>query len=163
MKKTTPYARALARKPAPPHPLVALAKKQTALSARRATDANFQRQIIEVKIKMLMMEEGEDATELLSILAVVIGTPAQAGAASGLYSEPWVRQLHGALRAIQDMCLHGYTWQRRYAMPLNRACEIAGQDQPAVSVPVFTQAWADAALMSEMILLHQLDDSAVLA
>lgn len=163
MKKTTPYARALTRKPAAPHPILALAKKQAALSVRRASDAEFQSQITTVKIKMLMSQEGEDATDLLSLLATVIGAPAQAGAAAGLHHLPWVRQLHGALRSIQDMCLHGYTWQTRYALPLTRACEIAGQDQPAVSPEVFLQAWLDAALMSEMILAHQIDEQAVLA
>ena len=163
MKKTTAYARAQARKPAPPHPIIALAKQQAALSVRRSSDDEFQSQITTVKIKMLMADDGEDATELLSLLAVVIGAPAQAGAAAGMYNQPWVRQLHGALRSLQDMCLHGYTWQARYALPLTRACEIAGQDQPSVSVDVFFKAWMDATLMSEMILAHQVDDSAVLA
>ena len=163
MKKTTPWGRQLARRPAPEHPFIRLARKQHAQAVRRSSDAEFQSQIVTVKIKMLMAEDGEDATELLSLLAVVIGAPAQAGAAAGMYEQPWVRQLHGALRSIQDMCMHGYTWQSRYALPLTRACEIAGQDQPAVSPEVFLQAWLDAALMSEMILAHQIDEQAVLA
>jgi hypothetical protein len=162
-KKTTPWGRTLARRPAPEHPFISLARKQHAQAVRRSSDAEFQSQIVEVKIKMLMAEDGEDATELLSLLAVVIGAPAQAGAAAGMYNQPWVRQLHGALRSIQDMCMHGYTWQARYALPLTRACEIAGQDQPEVSVDVFIKAWLDACLMSEMIMAHTVDAEAVLA
>ena len=163
MKKTTSWGRKLARRPRPEHPIMTMARKQHAQAVRRSSDAEFQSQITTVKIKMLMAEDGEDATELLSLLAVVIGSPAQAGAAAGMYDQPWVRQLHGALRSIQDMCLHGYRWQSRYALPLTRACEIAGQDQPEVSVDVFMAAWLDACLMSEMILAHTVDAEAVLA
>ena len=77
-----------------------------------------------------------------------------------------MNELHlfaGAGGGIQDMCMHGYTWQTRYALPLTRACEIAGQDQPAVSVDVFIKAWLDASLMSEMIRAHTVDAEAVLA
>lgn len=163
MKKTTPWGRKLARQPAPEHPMMTRARVQAARAVRRSCDVEFQSQITTVKIKMLLTHNGEDATELLSQLAVVIGAPAQAGAAAGLYNQPWVRQLHGALRTIQDMCLHGYTWQSRYALPLTRACEIAGDDQPSVSADVFFRAWMDASLMSEMILAHTVDSEAVLA
>lgn len=162
MKKSTPWGRHLKRQPATEHPFVLQARKQHARAVRRSSDIEFQSQITTVKIKMLMAEDGDDATELLSLLAVVIGSPAQAGAASGMYDLPWVRQLHGALRSIQDMCLHGYTWQSRYALPLTRACEIAGQDQPEVTVDVFIKAWLDACLMSEMIMAHTVDAEAVL-
>ena len=163
MKKTTPWGRKLARRPAPEHPIMTQARKEAAKSVQRATDDAFQSQITTVKIKMLMAEDGEDATEMLAILATVIGAPAQAGAAVGLYNQPWVRQLHGALRSIQDMCLHGYRWQSRYALPLTRACELASQNQPAVTPEVFLQAWLDASLMTEMILAHTVDKEAVLA
>jgi len=162
-KKTTPWGRTLARRPKPEHPFITLARKQHAQAVHRSTDAEFQNQITTVKIKMLMADDGEDATETLAVLATVIGAPAQAGAAAGMYNQPWVRQLHGALRSIQDMCMHGYTWQSRYALPLTRACEIAGQDQPEVSVDVFIKAWLDACLMSEMIMAHTVDAEAVLA
>lgn len=163
MKKTTPYTRSRAHQPAPEHPMMTRARVHAARAVRKSCDAELQSQITTVKIKMLMTPDGEDATELLSILAIVIGAPAQAGAGAGLYNQPWVRQLHGALRAIQDMCLHGYRWQSRYALPLTRACEIAGEDRPSVSVDVFFKAWVDASLMSQMILSHTIDDVAVLA
>lgn len=163
MRKTTTYTRKRAHRPAPKNRLMALAKKQAHAAVRRASDVEFQSQITTVKIKMLMMEDGEDATDLLSLLAVVIGTPAQAASLAGLYDQPWVRQLHGALRTVQDMCLHGYRWQDRYALSLTRACEIASQDQPALSPEVFLQAWADACVMCDMILRHEVDDQVVAA
>lgn len=163
MKKTTPWGRKLARRPAPEHPIMTLARIEAAKSVQRATDEAFQSQVTTVKIKMLMTDDGEDATEILAILATVIGAPAQAGAAAGMYNQPWVRQLHGSLRSIQDMCMHGYRWQTRYALPLTRACEIASQNQPGVTPEVFLQAWLDASLMTEMILAHTVDAEAVLA
>ena len=162
-RKTSTYARKRAHHPASQNRLKAMAKNQADAAVRRASDAEFQSQITTVKIKMLMMEDGEDATELLSLLAVVIGTPAQAGAMSGMREKPWVRQLHGSMRAIQDMCLHGYLWQSRYALSLTRACEIAGADQPELQVEVFYKAWMDACVVCEMISRHEVDEMMVAA
>lgn len=164
MKKTTIYTRKRAHAQPKMHPVKRRAIEQTKKSVQASTDAAFQDQIRTVKIKMFLMDDGEDATELLSILAVVIGSPAQAGAAMGWYdTQPWVRQLHGSLRIIQDMCLQGYRWQSQYAPALNRACELAGEDHPGLSVPVFVQAWLDANLMSTMVLEHRVDRTAVLS
>jgi hypothetical protein len=162
-RKTSTYTRKRAHKPAPKNRLIAIAEREASNAVRRASDAAFQSQITTVKIKMLMAEDGEDATELLSILAVVIGTPAQAGCMAGMHDQPWVRQLHGAMRSVQDMCLHGYQWQTRYALALTRACEIAGEDQPCFSVDVFYRAWLDANSMSELISAHRVDQFTVVA
>lgn len=171
MKKTTAYARQRARRKVE-HPLMRQAREQAmehkakaveqeSQAVRKAADEEFQSQITTVKIKMLLMEDGEDATDLLSLLATVIGAPAQAGAASGLGDTAWVRQLRGALRSIQAMCLQGYKWQSAYAMPLTRACEIAEQEQPEVTPAVFVQAWLDASLLSSMIEAHTVDEGSV--
>jgi hypothetical protein len=163
MRKTSAFARQRARRQAKEHPLMKQAREQHSSAVRKAADEEFQSQITTVKIKMLMMTDGEDATELLSLLAVVIGAPAQAGAASGLFDAAWVRQLRGALRSIQAMCLQGYKWQSTYALPLTRACEIAEQEQPEVTPEIFVQAWLDASLMSQMIEAHTIDEWAVLS
>lgn len=76
------------------------------------------------QIQALMMEEGEDCRLLLVDYATIVGTSCEAGAM--LHGrEPWVRQLHGALRTIIDLCLDGYRWRRDVAMALQHALEVA--------------------------------------
>ncbi len=89
-------------------------------------DAEYASQALTVRLMILEAEDGQDATELLARLSVVIGYPCQA--AAQVYGElmpAWAKQLHGALRTIQQMCLEGYRWQSKYALALDRAVELA--------------------------------------
>jgi hypothetical protein len=88
---------------------VVLAYSKDARDTRQAkASEEFADQLITTRISMLSAQDGEDATELLARLSVVIGTPCEAGARQHGRDQPWVRQLHGALRTIQSMCLDGY-------------------------------------------------------
>ena len=89
-------------------------------------DAEYASQALTVRLMILEAEDGQDATELLARLSVVIGYPCQA--AAQVYGEKmpaWAKQLHGALRTIQQLCLEGYRWQSKYALALDRAVELA--------------------------------------
>ena len=139
------------------HPLVKKAEKN-------AIEENFRSQLLTVQCQIFEFDDGDDATELLSILAVVIGAPCQAGASCGMYEQPWVKQLHGALRTIQSMCLeNGYRWQSIYAPALNRACEVAIVDRPQVTNNAFISAYVDACSMSASIATHTLQRDEVSA
>jgi len=135
---------------------------EIALRKARAED-EFRSQVITTRIKLFQAEEGEDATELLSCLAVVIGTPCEAGARQYGHTEPWVRQLHGALRTIQHMCLGGYTWQPQYAHALNRAIEIATEERNDLDNDTFTQAWAEANGLCNQIMAHTVTQESIAA
>jgi len=89
-------------------------------------EANYASESLTVRLMILEAEQGQDATELLARLAVVIGYPCEA--AAQVYGEQmpaWAKQLHGALRTIQQLCLEGYRWQSKYALALDRAVELA--------------------------------------
>lgn len=123
---------------------------------------HFADQLLTTRLCLLSADDGEDATELLSRLAVVIGTPCEAGARLGLKT-PWVRQLHGALRTIQTMCLDGYAWQSQYALALDRAIEVAGQERHELDAQTFEQAWLEACALSTQIMNHTVTVDAVAA
>lgn len=126
-------------------------------------EAEFQDQLVTTRTKLFMAEDGEDATELLASLAVVIGTTCDAGAAQfGRDEKPWVRQLHGALRTIQVMCLEGYTWQSQHALALNRAVILATDNTDGLDTEIFTQAWLDANAFAVQILAHQVKPDSIL-
>lgn len=134
------------------------------LYKRENAEASFKSLILDTRIKILTMEDGADATEMLASLAVVIGTVCEAG--SNQYKAekpPWVRQLHGALRTVQDMCLNGYTWQAQYAAAMERAVEIASEDRPDMDVRIFFDAWDKAVGFADLIWAHQVEVGAVVA
>jgi hypothetical protein len=128
------------------------------------TDAqeHFANQLLTTRITMLQAEDGEDATELLSRLIVVIGTPCECGSRQGI-REPWVRQLHGALRTIHVMCLEGYKWQSQYALAMDRAIEVAGQERHELDVVTFQMAWLEACALSAEIMAHTVSADAIAA
>lgn len=127
-------------------------------------EAEFQSQITTVRVRLMMAEDGEDATELLAMLAVVIGTPCDYGALVHGRTQ-WVRQLHGALRTIQNMCLDGYHWQVKYALAIDNAVNLAAtQDIGEVTPDLrqhWEQAWLDANHFSNTISKHLVDKETV--
>jgi len=126
-------------------------------------EAEFQDQLVTTRTKLFMAEDGEDATELLASLAVVIGTTCDAGAVQfGRENTPWVRQLHGALRTIQVMCLEGYKWQSQHALALNRAVILATDNTDGIDTDIFTQAWFDSNAFAGQILSHQVKPDSIL-
>jgi len=121
----------------------------------------FKNQIFSLRIKILEMQDGCDATETLASLAVVIGTVAQAGA-SQFGSEPaWARQLHGALRTVQTMCREGYKWQSKYSAAMEVAVGIAAQDRPELDADTFIAAWDAAVGFADRIFDHNISDEEV--
>jgi len=100
---------------------------------------------------------------MLAKLSVIIGTPCEAGARTVGRSAPWVRQLHGALRSVQAMCLAGYKWNASFAPALERAIDLAEEHQNGLPVDVFTKAWIEANGMATLVLAHRVDAETVAA
>lgn len=127
-------------------------------------EAEFQSQITTVRTRLLLAEDGEDATELLAMLAVVIGTPCDFGALVHGRVQ-WVRQLHGALRTIQTMCLDGYRWQAQYALAIDNAVNLAATqdigEATADRRKHWEQAWLDASHFATLINRHLVDKDTV--
>lgn len=140
----------------------AVQSKQRTQEAEEAA-SEFNSQLLSTRIKLLSATDGEDATDLLACLAVVIGTPCEAGARTLGHDPLWVRQLHGALRTIQEMCLSGYVWRAQYALALDHAVDIAGQQRPELDPTVFTQAWIEACHLCTEILNHSVRADSVVA
>lgn len=122
----------------------------------------FCSQILTTRIKAMSADHGSDATELLASLAVAIGTPCEAGAREFGRDHPWVRQLHGALRTIQAMCLAGYRWDSTLAHALDRAIEVAIEHQDAINDETFTAAWLEANGFAGEILRHEVKHNSVI-
>lgn len=122
---------------------------------RDTAEAAFKSLILNTRIKILTMDDGVDATEMLASLAVVVGTVCEAGAQQFGHAPPWVRQLHGALRTVQTMCLAGYKWQSQYAAALDCAVGIAAQDRPELDARIFMDAWDGARGLADIIFAHQ--------
>jgi hypothetical protein len=144
--------------------LLAKARVQAAAQIVTRAEAEFQSQITTVRTRLLLAEDGEDATELLAMLAVVIGTPCDYGALVHGRAQ-WVRQLHGALRTIQAMCLNGYHWQTQYALAIDNAVNLAAtQDIGEVTPELrkhWEQAWLDANHFANLIHRHLVDKDTV--
>ena len=154
MSKPTLYQRKLAAKKK--------AEKDAAQVRRRAA-REFGSQVLTLRIKLLDAQHGADATELLACLAVVIGTPCEAGARQFGHTPAWVRQLHGALRSITAMCLQGYWWDSTQALALSRAVEIAAEERPELDANTFADAWAEANALCTHILNHSVTPDAIAA
>lgn len=142
------------------NPIARACAKANDRKVKTEAGEHFEDQLMVTRITMVSAEDGEDATELLSRLAVVIGTPCECGARQGI-KEPWVRQLHGALRTIQAMCLEGYKWQRQYALALDRAIEVAGEERHELDPVTFQDAWVEACALSTQIMNHTVGADAV--
>lgn len=125
------------------------------LVTRDTADAEFKSLILTTRIKILTMNDGIDATEMLASLTVVVGTVCEAGAQQFGRELPWVRQLHGALRTVLAMCLAGYKWQSQYAAALDCAVGVAAQDRPELNAQIFIDAWDGARGLADIIFAHQ--------
>ena len=129
--------------------------KAVSNSVKSESEKEFKSQLLTTRIKLLSAVDGEDATELLAMLSVVIGTPCEAGFAQFGHTKPWVGQLHGALRTLLSMCMQGYRWQSDFAMALDRALEVAGEDRPELDNIIFTDAFVSANKLAGQILRHE--------
>lgn len=146
------------------NPIAIAVAKAGRHQVRTQAAREFASQLLDTRIKLLSAVHGEDATDLLACLAVVIGTPCEAGARVHGHTHPWVRQLHGALRTVQDLCTtHHYTWRAEYALALDRAVELAGQQRHELDAHVFAEAWAEALWLCNAILSHSVTSEAVAA
>ena len=128
-------------------------------SKAKAND-DFMSQVLDTRIKLYSATAGDDATELLASLAVVIGTPCEAGAR--LFGRaPWVVQLHGALRTIQQMCLQGYTWQPIFAPALNAAIDQAVAERNGIDPGTFMDALIEANALAKQVLNHTVQPDSI--
>lgn len=107
-------------------------------------EETFQSQITTTRLKLWGMQHDEDATEFLSLLAVVIGAPCECGSRQYGHGPAWVRQLHGALRSVAAMCINGYRWDISQAAAIDRAIEIAAETRHDLDVATFIDAWKEA-------------------
>lgn len=111
-----------------------------------------------LRIQLLMMEDGDDATELLSELACLVGAVC-VGGSEQFGRTPWVRQLHGALCTIQDMCvIDNYRWNKTHALALDKAAEIAIEHLLSIKPQHLAAGMAEAQWLA-----HQIKAKAVTA
>jgi hypothetical protein len=89
--------------------------------ARAVAVARLKARARDIKIHLHMLQEGEDCAELLADAAWVISIGAEVALQELTASHSMLRRLHGALRAIQSMCLQGYRWHADQALPLDQA------------------------------------------
>jgi hypothetical protein len=118
-----------------------------------------------ISVQMLMTQHGEPSADLLSEVAYCIGVVAQTMVqVVDYHSTPWLRQLHGALRQIQSLCLHNdYRWDGDVALALQRALEVANEHLPqALSHQALAFAgMLEARKLRETILTKQLKPDAI--
>lgn len=164
------------RKPKHPGDRASVRAQKIARHARRIADDNakaqreridqanaeFASQMLTTRARIYMTADGEDATELLAQLAIALGTPAEAGARSLGRSPAWVRQLHGALRIILDMCLQShYRWRSDMADALDRAMEIALDRPDTIQPEHFLAAFIEAKALADTIMSHTVTEGAI--
>lgn len=125
-------------------------------------DAEYASQVMTVRLMLMTAEEGEDATELLARLSVVIGYHCQAAAqVYGPQMPVWAKQLHGALRTIQQMCLEGYRWQSKYALAMDRAVEVATEPRPELTPEALAIGLLDSNHFADQIHRHEVTPQSV--
>lgn len=154
-RKTTRYARKRAQADA-------AALQQSNERFKQQTEREFQEQLTESRLQLWILQDGDDATTMLAKLSVIIGTPCEAGART-VGRSAWVRQLHGALRCVQAMCLAGYKWNASFAPALERAIDLAEEHQNGLPLATFAQAWVEANGMASLVLAHRVDAETVAA
>ncbi len=135
--------------------------KAVAAALRAQAQREFVDQIMITRMLLLSIADGDDATDILARLAVVIGTQCEAGVRLHGHEVPWVRQLHGALRTIQSMCLDGYRWQAKYALAMDRAVEVAAEPRPEFNPDDFKEAWLGACAFATDIANHIVSADAI--
>ena len=139
------------------------ARLQAQITERASAD--YDSNIMTTRIQLLSIDDGDDATELLGKLAVVIGTPMQYAylTRNDQGVAPWAALLRGALKTIMQMCTDGYTWQDGYALALERAVEVAASaDVGELDIPQWEQAWLDACYLCALIERHNVTGKEVI-
>lgn len=129
--------------------------EETARQERmQQAEQEFQSQLATTRLRIMMAEDGEDATTLLAALAVVIGTPCEAmSRVHGRTQE--VRIMHGALRTVVDLCVSNhYRWRSEFAQALDTATELAARQKDGLPDATFTAAWIEANGLATSILAH---------
>lgn len=122
--------------------------------ARQRVVKEFKDQILTTRIIMYSIKDGDDATDILARLSIVIGTPCEAGARQ-FGPVHWVRRLHGALRTIQSLCISGgYKWDDQYAPALDVAIKLAVEPRPEIAPAHFIDAWTEASALFRQIMDH---------
>lgn len=146
------------------HELLAANPIARAMRIRKVDEAYKDKSMVS-RVDMFMRTDGEDATDLLAAVAVVVGSVCQLAATLGMYdTHSQVRLLHGALRTIQQMCLQGYKWQSAYAPALCNAMDVAeelGRQIRGCTPQQVVQAGTDAEWFAGQIMAHQVTASAV--
>lgn len=142
--------RAMAEIPAYRNPVAAAVARQRMKAAAR-----------DERIGALLMQQDEDATDLLAHLAWIIGLGAEIALQVHGSHHATLRRLHGALRSVAAMCLHhGYRWQASQAVALQEALAEAHQlisAEPAIA----TRYTRGADWLASVISRHQLPADAV--
>jgi hypothetical protein len=144
--------------------LATAATKAKALDdARAKAEAAFQSQLLSTRVKLWALTDGDDATDVIAPLMVVIGTVCETGAATFGRDAPWVRQLHGALRTLQSLCIHnGYRWRIEVAPVIDAAIDLAELHGRAMrDEEVFVEAWEAANGAAVLVLAHQVDEGMI--
>lgn len=142
-----------------------LADRQAMAALLSRSETEFQGQITEVRVRLLDIADGQDAAELLGIVAVVVGTPMQYTYTRRPDVPAWAKQLRGALKTVVQMCLQGYRWQEQYALAIERAVELAATADvgtiDASNMHHWRQAWLDACYLCNRIQDRQIDGTEV--
>jgi hypothetical protein len=142
---------------------VAATKAKALDDARAKAEAAFQSQLLSTRIKLWALADGDDATDVIAPLMVVIGTVCETGAATSGRDTPWVRQLHGALRTLQSLCIHNsYRWRTEVTLALDAAIDLAELHGQAMrGEEVFVKAWKAANGAAVLVLAHQVDEGMI--
>jgi hypothetical protein len=121
---------------------------------------DIERTRVRLGLSLLMATPDEDSTETLASCAYLIGMVSQACVNVMSYGDtPWLRQLHGALRTIQALCLeHSYTIPIGQALGLQRAVDLACEHMTETFAnPGHTaDAWVHAKWLRAVIQQHKI-------
>lgn len=115
----------------------------------------------DLKIGFLIAETGDDATDNLAELALVLTPICVGGMAQHGREQPWVRVLHGALRTLQAMCLNDYRWDRTYAPALENALDLALAHMPSIETRFLVAATQQGYNFADLIKAHQVTPNTV--
>lgn len=114
------------------------------------------------QIQALMLEDGEECSGMLADYALIVGTACEAGAMTK-GREPWVRQLHGTLRSIIDLCTHGYGWRYDQAMAMQNSLELANEKLFQLPNKELSEAFQSARVLAHQIATKAIKGDEVLA
>lgn len=110
--------------------------------ARAVMMDNFRKTLRDAKIKMFMMDDGEDCSDVITNLGMTL---AVVGYAAELEPDlgrefPQVRVLKGGLSALHNM-QENNKWRRMDAMAVAQAVDAAEKLNKLISVDALSKAW----------------------